>query len=70
MTNTAPISIVPDSSVPLKEGMQGMDGMGSKKPHSLLSVPGHLGMHGNDWERLGTDGKKRPPSMARKGDPK
>lgn len=70
MTKVALISIVPDSIVPLKEGTQGTDGMGSKTPHSLPSIPGHLGMHGNGWERLGTDGLKNPHQWLEKEAPK
>jgi hypothetical protein len=60
MTSATLISSIPVSSVPLKEGMQGLDGMVSKTHHSLLSVPRPLGMDGNDWERLGMDGLKTP----------
>jgi hypothetical protein len=68
MTKASLISSIPISPIPLKEGMQGTDGMVSKTHHSLLSIPGQFRTLGNAWERLGMHGLK-PPSMARKGGP-
>ena len=56
MTKASLISSIPISSIPLKEGMQGTDGMVSKTHHSLLSIPGQFRTLGNAWERLGMHG--------------
>jgi hypothetical protein len=70
MSKTTLISSVPDSSVPFKERTDGTDGTVSKKHRSSLSVSEDLGMDENAWERMRTDGLKRPPSMVRNGAPK